>query len=227
MTLLPALAAGLIAAVLTACAPARQAPPAAPASAAGAEEAQAYYRRIEAAGQRVLRIDARDSLIAVTVRRGGPFARFGHDHIVASRTLEGAVAPGAGRTDFRFRLDQLSVDEAALRTGAGFDSQPSAADIDGTRRNMLDKVLDAGRFPLVLVHAEGSGQLLRAAITLHGVTRTLALPARIERAADGAMAVSGALTLRQSDFGIVPFAVLGGALAVQDSLELRYRIVAR
>lgn len=219
------------AALLAACAPLTpKAPPDGPAASqptAPQTLPDAYYRQLRAAGQPVLRIDAPRSLIAVTVRRGGTLARLGHDHVVASRTLEGYVAPQAGRSDFRFRLDQMSVDEEALRERAGLHSQPGADAIDGTRRNMLTKVLDAERHPYVLVRAErgpSPGTLL-ADITLHGVTRRYTIPAVVSADARGASA-SGELTLRQSDFGIVPFSVLGGALAVEDQLELRFEIAA-
>jgi hypothetical protein len=38
---------------------------------------------------------------------------------------------------------------------------------------------------------------------------------------------AGELRLRQSDFGITPFSVLGGALTVEDELRVRYRLLAR
>jgi hypothetical protein len=38
---------------------------------------------------------------------------------------------------------------------------------------------------------------------------------------------SGTARLKQTDFGIVPFSVGAGLLAVQDELEVRFRIVAR
>jgi polyisoprenoid-binding protein YceI len=174
-----------------------------------------------------LHIDAAQSLIAVTVRRGGLLARLGHDHLVAARAISGTVAPAQHRADFQFRLDQLTVDEAPLRTAAGLEKQPSADAIEGTRTNMLTKVLDAGRYPLVTVHAErgAAGQPLQATITLHGVSRTLAIPVEIRETAAG-MTVSGAVNLKQSDFGIVPFSLMGGALAVQDQLELKFTLVA-
>jgi hypothetical protein len=174
-----------------------------------------------------LAIDPTQSLIAVTVRRGGPLARLGHDHVVASRTITGFAAPGQGRADFSFRLDQMTVDEPALRREAGLDTEPSEDAIAGTRANMLGKVLDADRFPLVVLHAQQlPGAALTLAITLHGTTRTVSVPTRIEAGADGVTA-SGALQLRQSDFGITPMSVLGGAMTVLDPLELRFRIVAR
>jgi len=175
-----------------------------------------------------LAIDSAQSLIAVTVRRGGLLARLGHDHLVASRHVSGTVSPTQNRADFQFRLDQLTVDEAALRTAAGLEKQPSADAIDGTRNNMLTRVLDAERYPLVTVHAErgAAGQPLQVAITLHGVTRSMAIPADI-RESKGVMTVTGSVNLKQSDFGITPFSVMAGALAVQDQLELRFTLAAK
>jgi polyisoprenoid-binding protein YceI len=170
-------------------------------------------------------------LIAVTVRRGGALARFGHDHVIASRNIEGrAVAPAngqPGRTDFRFRLDDMIVDDSALRAHAGLSSTPSADAVAGTRSNMLTKALNAEKFPYVQLSATSASLdgPLQADITLQGVTRRYAIPAKLTASAAG-LSASGALTIRQSDFGITPFAVFGGAIAVQDQLELRFDISA-
>ena len=172
---------------------------------------------------------AGESLIAKTVRRSGPLARKGHDHVVATRQVEGFVDVAQGRTELRFRLDLLTVDEAALRKEAGLETQPSADAIDGTRRNMFSKVLQADAYPWVLVRAAfepGMKDKLRAEITLHGVTRTYQVPLQLRE--DGAtLQASGAFTVKQTDFGITPFAVFGGALSVKDELELRFAISAR
>ncbi|MGW8393001.1 YceI family protein [Pseudoduganella sp. HUAS MS19] len=181
------------------------------------------------ARQSAHRIVAGESLIAITVRRSGPLARMGHDHLVAARQVEGFVDVEQGLTELRFRLDQLTVDEAALRKDAGLETQPSADAIDGTRRNMFGKVLQAQAYPWVLVRAAfepGTRDRLRAEITLHGVTREYRLPLQLRE--DGASVLaSGAFTLKQTDFGIKPFAVFGGALAVKDELELKFAISAR
>ena len=222
----------VLAGLLAACAPGAVRPPPAPRVEAGPGFQEAHYRRAEAMGQTVLRIDPQRSLISITVHRGGSLARMGHDHVVASRTIEGLVAPEEGRTDFHFRLDQLTVDEPSLRAEAGFGTQPASAAIEGTRRNMLTKVLDSEHFPFVLIHATRTraANVLSVSITLHGTTRAMEIPVQMERpAADASgdsIAVSGTLRLNQSDFGIVPFSVLGGAIAVQDGLDLRFRIVA-
>lgn len=202
--------------------------PAPPAALIGGGDAFSWYRGA-IAKEPVYRIDSARSLIAVTVRRGGPFARFGHDHVVASRRLTGYAAPRSGRADFQFRLDEMSVDEAELRQAAQLDTTPDADAIAGTRANMLGKVLEAERYPVVQLRANRSAAdpaKLRLAITLHGVTRGYDVPAKIEASAR-TVSASGELTVLQSDFGITPMSVFGGALTVQDALHVRFSIVAQ
>lgn len=215
----------LACAVLAACTPLPPAPAQAPAPAAPAA-LPAWQRQ----GVQLLHIAPEESLLTITVRRGGALARLGHDHVIASRTLQGVVTPAPGRAQFQFRLDQMSVDEEGLRQAAGLTTTPSADAIAGTRHNMLVRVLDAERYPWVSIEARrtGDNEVFEADITLHGVTRTVQLPVRVEQAADGrGLQASGSLLLKQSDFGIVPFAILGGAMAVQDQMELAFRITAR
>ncbi|MBB3221485.1 YceI family protein [Pseudoduganella umbonata] len=200
-------------------------PPAAPAAAQPADPFAALLAG-RAAGP-ILRI-ADDALIAITVRRGGALARLGHDHVVAARRIDGRVDPAAGLAVLRFRLDEMTVDEAVLRHEAGLATQPSADAIAGTRVNMLTKVLDAQRHPFVEVRVQRGAQagMLQADITLHGVTRRYTVPVAIEPGPQG-LTARGALTLRQTDFGITPFSVMGGAMAVQDALEIRFALPAR
>ena len=189
---------------------------------------ETWYEHAARQGQKIYTIDSGASLITVTVRRGGALARFGHDHVVASRSVTGLVAPDAGRADFQFRLDQMSVDEPALRAAAGLDTQPSADAIEGTRSNMLGRVLEAERHPLVILRAErvpGNAALLRLTIRLHGVEKSMEVPVVID-STPSSLTASGVLQLRQSDFGITPMSVMGGAMIVQDTMELGFRIVA-
>ncbi len=220
----------LACAVLAACTPLPPAPAQTPVPAAPAATSATSAPAWQQPGMRVLHIVAQESLLTITVRRGGALARLGHDHVIASRTLQGVVTPAPGRAAFRFRLDEMSVDEDGLRQAAGLTTTPSADAIAGTRHNMLVRVLHAERYPWVSIEARRTGdqQVFDADITLHGVTRTVQLPVHIEQAADGRrLQASGSLLLKQSDFGIVPFAILGGAMAVQDQMELAFRITAR
>lgn len=241
--LAPALVLALAVLALNGCAPAQRAAPA-PAPVPAQAQASAGYLlppataawyRDAARSMPVLRIDPARSEIVVTVRRGGALARLGHDHVVASHAITGMVAPRAGRADLGFRLDQLVVDEAPLRALARLDTQPSPEAIAGTRTNMLTRVLDAERFPDVSLAVTGAplaGPLtgvpltLTLAVTLHGVTRSVATQAQVTVDPAGSLSASGTLALRQSDFGITPMSILNGAMTVQDAMELRYSIVA-
>jgi YceI-like domain len=179
----------------------------------------------------VFRVDPARSLVVIEVRRGGSLAQFGHDHVVASHDTVGSIAPDQGRADLWVPLDALVVDEPALRAEAGFVTQPSPDDIASTRRNMLEKVLETDRHPYALiavtdVGASGSAKQLRVAITLHGMTRSVDTAAQFEKTAEE-VSVTGTIAIDQSQFGIAPFSVFGGAIAVQDRLNIAFRLRAR
>lgn len=221
----------LCACVLAACVPGAPLQKPQPAAQLAPVFPASYYLQAEAQGKNILRVDSGLSLLVFEVRRAGPFAHLGHDHVVASHDVTGFVSQDEGRADLSVPLDRLAVDEAALRTEAGFNTQPTPDGIAGTRRNMLTKVLQAERFPVALIHVTSKGAdknaepMLNVSITLHGVTRTFDVPASMQSGADG-MVVNGRMHFRQSDFGIVPFSILNGAIQVQDRLDLRFHIVA-
>lgn len=189
---------------------------------------EAYYRQAAAQGTPVLRVDPAASLVVVEAYRGGSLARLGHDHVVASHDVRGFVAPDARRADLYIRLDGLVVDEPDLRRQAGFDTQPTDEDIAGTRRNMLSS-MDAGTFPFALVRVvrrEGrSEQVSDVTVTVHGVERTVQAPVQVEMGA-GSLVASGRIALKQTDFGITPLSVLGGAIQVKDEVNVRFVIRA-
>jgi len=223
-------AAALLSTLLAGCAPLlreRAPAPAAP----PADFPEGYYREAAAQAKPVFRVDSRESLVVIEVRRSGSLARLGHDHVVASHEVGGYIAPDEGRADLYVALARLAVDEAALRAEAGFDTQPGESDIEGTRANMLEKVLELEKFPFALIGVSGANTMrgdvtLNVAITLHGSTRTLQVPAEIEADAEK-MSVSGRFSFDQTDFGITPYSLLGGAIAVQNRVDLRFRIIAR
>jgi hypothetical protein len=192
---------------------------------------EGYYQQALKAGKPVYRIDPAQSLVAIEVRRGGSLARLGHDHVVASHDVTGYIAPGEGRADLYIALARMQIDEPALRKEAGFDTQPTESDIEGTRSNMLTHVLDAEKYPFAVVAVKDVDAMekkatLAVAITVHGKTRVFQVPSEIE-IDEKSVGVSGKLAFNQTDFGITPYALLGGAIAVKDGLALRFRIRAR
>jgi hypothetical protein len=210
--------------VLAACAPA---PPGVEPPSRPPEFPEAIYRRDAAAGMDVYRVDPAASRVVVLVRRGGSLARLGHDHVVASRDVEGYVEARVGKADLYVPLDRMTVDEPALRAEAGLDGTPSAADVAGTRDNMRYRVLHTERSPFatIAVRRLPDGRFA-VAITLNGVTRTQELPIAVT--ADAAtLDAHGRFALAQTDFGLEPLSLLNGAIAVVDRLDLAFDIRAR
>lgn len=164
------------------------------------------------------------SELRILVYRGGTAARLGHNHVLRAAGLQ-VEWPAAGPA-LQFRLDALDIDPPALRAplGPAFASAVDDAAREGTRTNLL-KALDAARHPEVAVRTlqqlgEGGRRAVEAEITLHGVTRRQWFVAEV-----AGRRARGEVVIRQSDFGIQPFSVLGGLLAVQDALVVQFDLL--
>jgi hypothetical protein len=70
----------------------------------------ADYRQRLAQGRAVFSVDSGRSLVVIEVRRGGTLARFGHDHVVASREVSGFIEPDEGRADLHVPLGSQPID---------------------------------------------------------------------------------------------------------------------
>jgi polyisoprenoid-binding protein YceI len=180
---------------------------------------------------------SRDSTVSIFVYRGGTLSRLGHNHVVTSHSLRGRlwINPQLAQSGFElsFPVQELTVDEPEARRAAGpeFSSEVSAADKEGTRKNMLrDAVLDADQYPNVTLRSvKISGSLASAQvvarITLRNTSRDVQVPAAVK--VDGQRVVAkGEFDILQTEFGIKPFSIALGALEVQDRLHIRYSIAA-
>jgi polyisoprenoid-binding protein YceI len=180
-----------------------------------------------------------ESLLIVRVYRGGTLARVGHNHIVASHELAGTVYvpkdPLRSTFELKFPVASLTVDEAELRAAQGADfatEAPDNAARDGTRRNMLGPaVLDADHFPEITLRSAGleagaDRLMTRIEIGFRGQEHVHTVPVSFTLTANELLA-QGEFPLKQSDIGLQPFTALLGALAVQDEMQLQFRIVAR
>ncbi|MCX7057437.1 MAG: YceI family protein [Proteobacteria bacterium] len=184
------------------------------------------------------RLDDARSELRLLVYRDGPLARLGHNHVLLGQQLDGALVLGQpgrpARFEVRLPVAALRVDEPTARAAAGpdFDSVPSAADIDGTRRHLLGPTqLDAERYPLLRVdgtlETAAGASVAHAHLELRGQSTALDLPVTITLDADHSVTVSGAFKLRQTTLGLVPYSVALGALQVRDEVEISFRLVGQ
>ena len=177
--------------------------------------------------------------VRIFVYRTGRLANtLGHNHVISSPDVQGTMVLTPELTgsivDIRVPVATLVVDDPEQRKEAGpdFQTQLTDEDVANVRRTMLSsRVLNSGPYPLITIKAtvtDGVPPELQAYVvmTLHGTIQQFQTPVRFEK--EGMLAVAtGSYPIRQTDFGIEPFSMLGGALAVKDEVKIQYRIVAR
>jgi hypothetical protein len=189
------------------------------------------------AGAQIFDIDPQRSVVSIRVYRSGPMAKLGHNHVITSAEESGFAWRGPKPADSGFQLrvpvTTLVVDDPAARAAAGPDFEgpvPESAR-DGTKKNLQrPEVLDAAQYPDVTVRASGLGgtwqdPVAQADVTLKGVTRRVEVPLDLTGSA-GTLTARGTFRLRQTEFGMVPFSVAGGAIQVADEIVLAFEIVA-
>lgn len=193
---------------------------------------QAFYQAARAAGEPVLAIDASRSWVKVRVYSGGVLRSLGHDHVISAAAIHGYALDEAplskARADLYLALDALQVDDPEQVADAGL-AVPSRADAAATRRNMLDKVTEAARYPFLLVHAECADapcSTLEAGIALHGTVRQFRIPVTLRHGRAGALTADGRFHVRHSDFGLTPYQILNGALRVEDGMDVEFHLRA-
>jgi hypothetical protein len=193
-------------------------------------------------GGRAYRIDGSRSELRVLVYRAGALARFGHNHVMVNRNISGSVDLAEPAVASAFHLSipagDFLVDDAQARREEGADF---AADVPddaraGTLRNMLSAaVLNAEQFPAITLSGSppanpskagpSAASTVSVAISVAGHESTLDVPLTLVSEAHQITA-SGTLKLSQSTLGLTPYSLLLGALQVQDSLTIKFTLVA-
>jgi polyisoprenoid-binding protein YceI len=175
-------------------------------------------------------VDPKASRFTVQAFATGMLSAMGHNPTIGIRNFSGEVdfspdlAQGA-----RFRLSIQANSLTVL-------DDVSEKDRREMEQMMNERVLEPDKYPEILYEVpsvsvtrlQGSlySATLHGNLAFHGVTRTLPVTARIADFGE-MLRTSGDFTLRQSDFGIKPVSVAGGALKVKDELKFSFEFVAR
>ena len=190
------------------------------------------------AGASEYKIVAEESLLQILVYRGGAMARLGHNHVIASHLLSGSAYVtedlAQSRFDAAFPVNELTIDEPAMREMAGADFPPGVPQSarDGTRSNMLSEaLLDGAKYPLIRLRATevvaaGDYFDVDVEITIKDQVRHVHVPTKIS-VENGTLSASGEFPLKQSELGLKPFSIAMGALLVVDEMRVRFNVTAR
>jgi polyisoprenoid-binding protein YceI len=161
-------------------------------------------------------VNTAKSVLTLHVHKAGVLGGLGHDHEVTAPIAGGSV-------DIDARTVEIKVNATALKVADKNDSEKDRAEI---QQNMLGpEVLDAQRYSEITFRsksAEPQGEnawRVQGELTLHGETR----PVEAEVRGDNGH-YRGTVRLRQSEFGIKPVKMAGGAVRVKDEVSIDFDI---
>ena len=164
-------------------------------------------------------VDMSASKVMVHVEKSGLFSAFAHNHLIAAPLASARLDMEKRTVEVRFRAQEMKVLDPGVK-------ESEKAEIEQTMKS--DKVLDPARFPdisFVSTSAEASDAkhfLVRGNLSLHGTTKPVELNVACSEGH-----CSGKLTLKQTDFGITPVKIAGGAVRVKDPVEIEFDIVTK
>jgi polyisoprenoid-binding protein YceI len=175
------------------------------------------------------RIDTRASQFFVEAGASGVLSVFGHDHKFQVRDFGGNLhVPPNG-------LQSASLDLAIVADSLTLVDKVSDDDRKEIEGSMKQKVLETSKFPKIAFRTtsvtvassgEASSHLgVVGDLWLHGVGHSVTIPVTVVQKGDSLRA-TGAVKIRQTDYGITPVTAVVGTVRVKDEVTISFDIVA-
>lgn len=175
-------------------------------------------------------IDGKGSKFIVRAFATGLLSAFGHDPTISIEYFEGEarINPDA--------LEESSVHILIHAESLVVTDDVSNKDREEIQRRMHQEVLESDGYPeieyqcsKVSASKTGEGQYwvaLNGELSLHGVTRTLPVSARVNLNGD-VLRATGDFSVKQSDFDLKAVSAAGGTVRLKDEIKLSFDIAAR
>jgi polyisoprenoid-binding protein YceI len=187
--------------------------------------------RSPASGGRRFTVDADKSSLITRTGKSGLFSFAGHVHTIQATRFHGEVV--ADKDDLAASSVSISIEASGLKV---LPEGESPHDLPQVQAKMAGaSFLDVERFAEISFRstkvsgkaAEGAAWdlAIEGDLGLHGVTRHITLPVRVEMNGDTLVA-SGKTVLKQTEFGLTPITV-AGVVKVKDEVSLEYKFVAQ
>jgi polyisoprenoid-binding protein YceI len=164
-------------------------------------------------------IDTSRSTLTVHVYKTGLFSGLAHNHIIKAPIASGTVDPERRTVVLAFNASEFQL----------MDTEGSESDHREIETTMKGpKVLDVAQFPSIgfrskRVDTSGPDRYsVVGELNLHGTTREITVPVALSSGV-----YRGTVNLKQTDFGITPVKIAGGAVRVKDEIEISFEIVTR
>ncbi len=174
------------------------------------------------------RLDPTQGRFTVQAFAVGMLSFLGHSPTFAVRDFSGEA-----------RFDPAAPESTSVRVAVRADSLQMEDKVsDADRRQIEDtmrgETLETARFPEVVFESTEVRAGVRSGddwpvritgrMTLHGLTRSIGMDARLTLYSDG-VRLAGGFTLSQSEFGMKPVVALGGTLRLKDPVQAAFNVV--
>lgn len=170
-----------------------------------------------------LRLGPEDGTLLLHTGVEGKAARLGHALVLAvpDWSAEAVLVDGVP-TSARLRAGLASLE---VLSGTGGAKPLSAKDRRTIRGNALDALKEKDQPDVVFTagasEAVPGGVRVEGEVTIAGRTRPLSVEVKVAETPDGwLLAVRSLVT--QTDFGVVPYSTMLGALRLQDAVEVAF-----
>ena len=176
-------------------------------------------------------LDVGRSTFNVQAFSTGLLSAFGHNPKIAIRDMQGEIQFAANDTSLSDVQVHITIRAGSLEVIDDIKDK----DRREIHRQMYDEVLEIDRYPDIVYEcsrvtvsgdANSYWAALNGELTLHGETRPLAISSRVVISGE-TLRASGEFAVRQSEFGISPVTVAGGAIKLKDEIKCTFNIVAR
>ncbi|SRR5579884_810322 len=161
-------------------------------------------------------IDSAKSTLIIRVYKAGPFSVLGHDHEIAAPIASGSVDTTAHEVVLRIVASALQVRDPGI-------SEKERAEIQNKMTG--PEVLDAQPYREIVFESTEAEQAgpdkwnVRGNLTLHGEKHLIGVEVR---QVNGYYV--GSSRFKQSEFGIKPIRIAGGAVRVKDEVRVDFQI---
>jgi len=177
-------------------------------------------------------VDPAASNVVFHVGKTGLMSAVAHEHDVNAADFKGTVTMDTDSAE-RSKLS-LSFPSSGLKVIPDTEPKGDAPKVQAAMEG--PGCLDVKRFPTIdfrstKVTAKASGErtweaTISGELELHGQRKPISVHATVSL--DGnTLTAKGSATVKQTDFGITPIAVAGGAVTVKDELAMKFTIVAK
>ena len=176
-------------------------------------------------------VDGAKSKMEIHVYKEGAFKMFGHDHLVSAKDISGEAHFDPQKVESS--SVRLKIPTKSITVVDPGESEKDRHDVQTTMAG--EKVLDVNKFPDITFvsteisaakkNAQGWELTLSGKLNLHGQEKSVSFPLQVTLAGNE-LRGQGELSVLQTDYGITPVKVGGGAVKVKDKLKITFTIIA-